>query len=73
VVDAGEAHAVATALAADLARKSPLVLSMTKRHVNAIAEQMGSTSLSFLDADALGAAQRDPASRAAARAYLDRR
>jgi enoyl-CoA hydratase/carnithine racemase len=73
VVDVGTAHATADAIATDLARKSPLVLSMTKRHVNAIAEQSGSTSLSFLDADALGAAQRDPASRAAARDYLDRR
>lgn len=73
VVDAGEALVVADTLAAELAHKSPLVLSMTKRHVNAIAEQSGSTSLSFLDADALSAAQRDPASRSAARAYLDRR
>lgn len=73
VVDAGGAHRAAVELSVELSQKSPLVLSMTKQHVNAIAEHVGSTSLSFFDADALSAAQRDPASRAAGRAYLGRR
>lgn len=73
VVDAGDALTSANALAVSLADKSPLVLSLTKRHVNAVAEQMGSTALSFFDADVLGGAQRDPASRAAARRAIERR
>lgn len=71
VVADGVAVDEATALARSLAAKSSLVLSITKQQVNAVAEQMGSTALSFLDADVLGGAQRDPESRAAARRYLD--
>ena len=60
-------------LAGSLAEKSPFVLSITKRHVNAVTEEMGSTATSFLDADVLSSAQRDPDSRAAAARYLERR
>lgn len=73
VVPEGALGAHADELAASLADKSPFVLSITKRHVNAVTEEMGSTATSFLDADVLGSAQRDPESRAAAARYLERR
>lgn len=73
VVDEGTVDRAAADLAATLAEKSPFVLSITKRHVNAVAEESGSTATSFLDADTLGSAQRDPESRAAAARYLERR
>ena len=71
--DDGAARATALGVAQSLAGKSPLVLSITKRHINAVAESMGSTAMSFIDADVLVAAQRDPASRAAARRSLEHR
>ena len=73
VVPEGTVLHAADELAASLADKSPFVLSITKRHINAVTEEMGSTATSFLDADVLGSAQRDPESRAAAARYLDRR
>jgi enoyl-CoA hydratase/carnithine racemase len=73
VVDDDEVVAAAEALAAELATKSPFTLTATKRHVNAVAEEAGSTAQSFRDAEVLAAALRDPASRAAGVAYLERR
>lgn len=73
VVDDDEVVSAAEALAAELATKSALTLTTTKRHVNAVAEEAGSTAQSFRDADVLAAALRDPESRAAGAAYLERR
>jgi enoyl-CoA hydratase/carnithine racemase len=82
--DAAEAHALrflnrvvapdalltsAVELATALATKSSLTLVQTKSHVNAVAEQMGSTAGSGVDALVLAAALADPESRAAGRAY----
>lgn len=61
------------ALATDLAQKPSLALQLTKRYVNALVDQMASTAMSFVDADLLGAALRDPESRAAGRTYLQGR
>jgi len=63
----------AVALADDLAAKSSLTLVATKRHVNAVAEELGSTAHAGSDADVLVSALHDPESRAAGRAYLARR
>jgi enoyl-CoA hydratase/carnithine racemase len=63
----------AAALAAELARKPGLVLAATKRAANAAAEEMASTAHAHADAHALASALQDPESRAAGRAYLERR
>ncbi|MBK9178043.1 MAG: enoyl-CoA hydratase/isomerase family protein [Acidimicrobiales bacterium] len=60
-------------LAASLAAKSALTLQVTKRQVNAVAEEMGSTAHAFVDGDVLASALADPESRAAGRSYLERR
>ena len=60
-------------LARSLAEKSALSLDVTKRHVNAVAEEMGSTRMAFLDTDVLQSAFRDPESRAVGARYLERR
>jgi enoyl-CoA hydratase/carnithine racemase len=73
VVPASELDAAAASLAEELALKSSLTLTATKRHVNAVAEEMGSTAHAGADADVLVSALHDPASRAAGRAYLERR
>ncbi|HEX9257923.1 MAG TPA: enoyl-CoA hydratase/isomerase family protein [Acidimicrobiales bacterium] len=70
VVPAAELGAAAGELARVMSTKSPLTLQVTKRHVNAVAESMGSTAASGLDATILAAAMNDPASLAAGRAYL---
>jgi enoyl-CoA hydratase/carnithine racemase len=63
----------AAELADTLASRSALTLRATKHHVNAVAEEMGSTAHARGDADVLVSALHDPESRAAGRAYLDRR
>ncbi|HSL58298.1 MAG TPA: enoyl-CoA hydratase/isomerase family protein [Acidimicrobiales bacterium] len=73
VVDDDAVVAAAEELAAELATKSAFTLTSTKRHVNAVAEESGSTAQSFRDAEILAAALRDPESRAAGAAYLERR
>jgi len=73
VVPAAELATATAELASELAAKSPLTLQVTKRHVNAVAEQMGSTASAGLDATVLAAAMHDPASVAAGRSYLTRR
>ena len=60
-------------LAAELATKPALALDVTKRHVNTVTEQMGSTAMAFVDTDVLQSALHDPESRAVAQAYLERR
>jgi enoyl-CoA hydratase/carnithine racemase len=70
VVATDELAPAADALALSLAAKSTLTLQTTKRHVNAVMEQMGSTAGAGTDALALAAAMRDPESRAAGAAYL---
>jgi enoyl-CoA hydratase/carnithine racemase len=59
-------------LAAELAAKAPVVLEVTKRHVNAVAEEAGSTAHAFADADLINGALRDPDARAASARYLER-
>ena len=44
----------------------------TKRHVNAVTEQMVGTGRSWADADGLAAALRDPEGRSSRDAYLER-
>lgn len=73
VVPADSLIDAAEELAASLAAKSPFVLSITKRHVNAVSEEMASTSMAIVDADVLQSALRDEPSRAAARRYLSER
>ena len=60
-------------LAASLATKPMLSIEVTKRHVNAVAEEAGSTRLSFMETDVLQSALRDEESRAVGQAYLERR
>ncbi len=59
-------------LAGSLAGKSALTLTATKRHVNAVTDQMVGTGRAWNDADSLVAAFRDPESREVGRRYLDR-
>ena len=73
VVPGDELMATAEQLAAELAGKSSLTLVQTKRHVNAVAEAMGSTAGSGTDALVLAAALADPESRAVGRSYQQRR
>ena len=70
VVPAAELLDAADELAGLLASRSTLTLVQTKRHVNAVAEEMGSTAGAGSDALVLAAALGDPESRAAGRAYL---
>lgn len=60
------------ALVAKLERKSAFTLTATKRHTNAVTEGMVGTARAWNDADSLVTALRDPDSRAAGAAYLDR-
>src|SRR3954452_17820069 len=86
--DASEAHAMrfvnrvvplddlqdeATRWAEKLASQPAYALTLTKRHVNAVAEEAGSTAHSFREAETLLEALRDEESLAAMAAYLRRR
>ncbi len=62
-------HQIANAANA-LGQRSKLTLELTKRQINACAEELVSVGRSVSDADTLVAAQRDPESRAASLAYL---
>ena len=73
VVAADRLDAEVDQLAAELATKPALALDVTKRHVNTVTEQMGSTAMAFVDTDMLQSALHDPESRAVAQAYLERR
>jgi len=57
-------------LAARLAERSPLTLTATKAHVNAVAEELASTAGAVRDADVLIAALADPQSREVGARYL---
>jgi len=70
VVPAAELDAVATELAESLAAKASHALFSTKRHVNAVTDQMVGTMRSWADADGLVTAFGDAECDAARRAYL---
>ncbi|MGH9115714.1 MAG: enoyl-CoA hydratase/isomerase family protein [Acidimicrobiales bacterium] len=59
-------------LVAGLERKSAFTLSATKRHTTAVTDGMVGTARAWNDADSLVTALRDPDSRAAGAAYLER-
>lgn len=73
VVPAEGLDAAADDLARSLAAKAPLVLELTKRHVNAATEELASTLGADRDAAVLVAAMADPGARAASRRYLEAR
>jgi enoyl-CoA hydratase/carnithine racemase len=73
VVPAGELDAEVRALAEKLASQPAYSLELTKRHVNAVAEEAGSTGRSFAEAETLLEALRDEESVAAMTRYLQRR
>ena len=72
VVPAAELDGAVEDLVELLLTKSALTLSATKAHVNAVTESMVGTARAWNDADSLVTALRDPESRAAGAAYLDR-
>ena len=69
-VPASDLAAAVDELAGQLAGKSALTLTATKRHTNAVTESMVGTVRAWNDADSLVTALRDPESRAAGAAYL---
>ncbi len=73
VVPDAELDTTVESLATDLAAKAPLTIFATKRHVNAVTDQMVGTMRSWSDADGLVAAFNDPACGDARKAYLARR
>ena len=72
VVPAAELDSAVEGLVQLLLTKSALTISATKAHVNAVTEAMVGTARAWNDADSLVVALRDPESRAAGAAYLDR-
>ncbi|MDQ5894001.1 MAG: Enoyl-CoA hydratase/isomerase family protein [Actinomycetota bacterium] len=70
VVDPGKLEGEVTALAARLAGQPSYSLELTKRQVNEVAEESGSTAGSIEDAKALAGALSDPESLAKMSAYL---
>lgn len=70
VVPEADLDAEVDALVNQLITKSALTLTLTKRHTNAVTEQMVGTARSWSDADGLVAALHDPESRDSAEAYL---
>lgn len=72
VVPAADLSPTAAALATDLASKPGFALRATKSQVNAVMDEIAGTGRNANDADTLAVALRDPESRAAGRAYLDR-
>jgi enoyl-CoA hydratase/carnithine racemase len=73
VVPEGELDSAVAELAASLCAKPAFSLRVTKQQVNAVMEEIGSTARNTIDGDVLTAALADPESRAASRAYLERR
>ena len=73
VVPAAELEAVVEELARSLAAKASLALTATKRHVNAVTDQMLGTMRSWQDADGLVTAMGDAECGEARRAYLESR
>jgi enoyl-CoA hydratase/carnithine racemase len=72
VVAAEELDGTVEELATTLANKPKLALLASKRHVNAVTEQMVGTARSWSDADGLVAALGDPDGRDSAARYLAR-
>lgn len=72
VVPASELDTAVEELAAELADKPKLALLATKRHTNAVTEQMVGTMRSWADADGLLAARSDAEAGEAAERYLSR-
>jgi enoyl-CoA hydratase/3-hydroxypropionyl-coenzyme A dehydratase len=73
VVPDDELDASVDALAESLAQKAALTIFATKRHVNAVTDQMVGTMRSWSDADGLANALQDPECADARRAYLEAR
>jgi enoyl-CoA hydratase/carnithine racemase len=73
VVPGDRLDATVDALASQLAAKAAHALFSTKRHVNAVTEQMVGSVRSWADADGLLTALADPECGAARNAYLERR
>jgi len=73
VVPDAELEVFVEALAARLAVQPAYALELTKRHVNAVAEEAGSTAGAFRDADALARALRDAESLERMGRYLEER
>ncbi len=73
VVPAAQLTASVEELAHSLAAKASHALFSTKRHVNAITDQMVGTMRSFADADGLVTAFADPECAAVRRGYLEQR
>jgi enoyl-CoA hydratase/carnithine racemase len=71
-VPASDLAAAVDELAEQLAGKSALTLTATKRHTNAVTESMVGTVRAWNDADSLVTALRDAESRAVGAAYLER-
>lgn len=69
-VPASDLAAAVDELVGQLAAKSALTLTATKRHTNAVTESMVGTVRAWNDADSLVTALRDAESRAAGAAYL---
>ena len=69
-VPASDLASAVDELVGQLAGKSALTLTATKRHTNAVTESMVGTVRAWNDADSLVTALRDPESRAAGVAYL---
>lgn len=72
VVPEAELDTAVEELAAQLAEKPKLALLATKRHANAVTEQMVGSARSWADADGLLAGLRDPEGNEAAARYLER-
>ncbi len=73
VVPEDELDSTVEALAESLSKKAALTISATKRHVNAVTDQMVGTMRSWSDADGLANAFSDPECGDARRAYLESR
>ena len=72
IVAADALDAAVEELAEAVASRPRAAVLATKRHVNAVTDQMVGTGRSWSDADGLSAALRDPEGRASRSAYMDR-
>jgi len=72
IVPADQLDAAADELAESVASRPRGAVLATKRHVNAVTDQMVGTGRSWSDADGLTSALRDPEGRASREAYMER-
>ena len=72
IVPAADLDSAVDGLAEEVASRPRAAVLATKRHVNAVTDQMVGTGRSWSDADGLTAALRDPEGRASREAYLAR-